>query len=62
MSARCVVCNWHDAINGLCTLCGRSYDENAHDTGDIMTVIEWAAKRARYFALRKPRRKKGPTP
>jgi hypothetical protein len=50
----CIVCKERPATGvGLCRLCGKAYDRNTRTaSGDIWDVIEWAAKRARYFAQR----------
>lgn len=50
----CVVCCMRPVAGSLmCEVCGRSYDRASRaDSGTIADVIEWAAKRARFFAKR----------
>lgn len=54
---RCVVCLERPAQLFLCRPCGRSLNRVKFNHGDL---IEWAARRARYFERR--RKKETPTP
>jgi len=48
----CPVCQLRPIASGyLCRACGRSYDKTLG--GDILSVIIWAAERARYFDRRR---------
>jgi uncharacterized protein (UPF0305 family) len=52
----CPVCDAQIATGGgLCRLCKRSYDAMLGGHGDIMSVIVWASKRARWYARRTKR-------
>jgi uncharacterized Zn finger protein (UPF0148 family) len=54
---RCRICGLFRKRQGqtMCDPCGRSYDTYAHDTGTVMEAMEWAANRARRFAVRAKR-------
>lgn len=47
----CVVCFERPAnkIGFLCQLCGRSYDQSQQRSVTTLSIIEWAATRARRF-------------
>lgn len=49
----CVVCRKRRASMLLCDPCGRSYDRDLKRNMTLAGAIEWAAKRARRFALQK---------
>jgi hypothetical protein len=51
----CVICSRPARNNhvALCTLCHKAFAET--DGEDMITVIEWVAKRTRYFESRRPR-------
>jgi len=41
----------------MCKRCGRAYDRwNASSDGTMLSLIEWAARRARWFARKEARR------
>lgn len=48
----CVVCNQRPRVGGMmCEQCGCSFERAvSKDDGTIAAVIEWAARRARWFA------------
>jgi hypothetical protein len=49
----CIICERIALRLGMCRLCAKSYDrDNARNDGTIRATIEWAAKRARFFAKR----------
>jgi IMP cyclohydrolase len=56
--SRCAVCCERDAVGvALCRVCSRSFDRTrAQDDGTLLTVVVWAAARARRFARRGARR------
>lgn len=40
----------------MCRACERSYERDAHDVGDVMKALRWAARRARWYAERRAAR------
>jgi len=52
----CVVCQ-RFKVSGevLCLPCFKSYEKT--DGGDMLSVVEWAANRARHFAAKTPPRR-----
>lgn len=52
----CVICYERKKCGGnLCTVCGKSYDRNAHNEGTVLEAMVWAAKRARWFERKRQR-------
>lgn len=50
----CTICERpSDGRTWWCCLCNRAYDRARLADGTLITVIEWAAKRARYFERRR---------
>lgn len=52
----CVVCRREVTSGNVCALCMSSLDRARAKSGDIYTVIEWAARRARRFAPKRIKR------
>lgn len=53
--APCVVCDRRPREGSLfCQPCGRSYDADLRKDVSIAAAVAWAARRARYFARRRP--------
>jgi hypothetical protein len=51
MRLRCVVCNRtsHMRLGRLCAACARSYDRARDSDATALSLITWAASRARRF-------------
>jgi len=58
-AAPCAVCTRPGDSGLLCRLCSRDYDRNAHRDSSVWGAIEWAAKRARWFARKESDRAAG---
>lgn len=57
---RCEVCGERPAGAGMCKLCHKSYMRYAFDTGAVIDVVIWAARRARRFEQRRAKRAAAP--
>lgn len=54
---RCEICGepTERPVN-MCSACLVDYDRRAHDVGDVMEALRWAARRARWYAERRAAR------
>lgn len=54
---RCPICDRETPRHTLCDSCGKSLDDTCGDT-DMITIITWAARRARWHEQRRKRRRR----
>jgi hypothetical protein len=54
---RCQICGEPtDSPVDMCRDCVRAYERQAHDCGEIMFALVWAARRSRWYAERRTAR------